>query len=150
MSAASEAIPALGEVPFVCFAVYWVRAYAKILQIVSFVCGFGNISVALAACTGILMELYERAFWCNPSTDKPREKEKENSVPLPREAAMKMHALGISSPFGTPCIAGPPRISSSTVLAEWVSCLTKAFLNSLFHLHVENKVLDFIFLFPGK
>lgn len=34
-------------------------------------------------------------FWCNPSTDKPREKEKENSVPLPREAAMKMHALSI-------------------------------------------------------
>lgn len=62
MSAASEVILALGEVPFVCFAVYWVRAYAKILQIVSFVCGFGNISVALAACTGILIELYERAF----------------------------------------------------------------------------------------
>lgn len=36
------------------------------------------------------------------------------------------------------------------VLAEWVSCLTKAFLNNLSHLHVENKVLDFIFLFPGK
>lgn len=62
MSAASEVIPALGEVTFICFAVYWVRAYAKISQIVSFVCGFGNISVALAACTGILIELYERAF----------------------------------------------------------------------------------------
>lgn len=56
-------IPALGEVPFICFAVYWVRAYAKILQIVSFVSGFGNISVALAACTVILIELYERAFF---------------------------------------------------------------------------------------
>lgn len=55
-------IPALGEVSFICFGVYWVRAYAKISQIVSFVCGLGIFQVALAACTGILIELCERAF----------------------------------------------------------------------------------------
>jgi len=34
-------------------------------------------------------------FWCNLSTDKPERKEKEKPVPVPREAAMKTHALSI-------------------------------------------------------
>lgn len=58
---------------------------------------------------------------------------KGNPVPLPREAAMKMHALSILlSLFGIPSVAGPLRILSGTVLAERVSCLTTAFLGNVF------------------
>lgn len=68
-------------------------------------------------------------------------------MPLLREAGMKTHALNILLSLGTPSILGLLGLLSNTVLAKWVSCLTRAFVISASTYMQRIKFLSYPFLY---